>query len=98
MQKSKPLTRKQVEERLSNLTTGVNKLSEDIKILSAKIVASNTVSRELLGVIMALKKKGMVFDDEIAQALTNAGTKNPNTNSVQSPDTGTNENSLRDGG
>jgi hypothetical protein len=48
---------------------------------------------EMTGVIMALKKKGLVFDDEISQAISDARSASVKTNSVQSTETGKDEDS-----
>ena len=78
------MTRKEIEDKLNHLINGFHKLSEDIKILSTKFAASAAIMRELTGVILTLKKKGLVSDDDITTAVTNARPKNSEGSSIQS--------------
>jgi len=93
MPKSKPLTRKEIEAKLNHLAKGFQKLSDDIKILSTKFAASAAIMREITGVILAMKAKGLVSNDDISQALINARPKAAEGSGVQSEEAGENANS-----
>jgi len=58
----------------------------------------NRLMKEMLGVILVLKKKGLVFDDEIAQALTDAHKAATQKDSVRPQETGSNEDNSGNGG
>ena len=56
-------TRKELERELMALT-------KDVGGIVKYIEATRRTMMEMVGVIQVLKKKGMVFDDEIAEAVT----------------------------
>jgi len=88
MPKSKPLTRKEIEAEIANLKRGCQKLSKDMQILANKIGMTNGVMREFHGIILAMKAKGLVSDDDISQALINARPKAAEGSGVQSEEAG----------
>jgi hypothetical protein len=49
---------------------------------------------EMTGIVMVLKKKGLVFDDEIAQAITDSRKKYIEKDCVQPKEAGENEDSV----
>jgi len=59
-----------------------------MQILANKIGMTNGVMREFHGIILAMKAKGLVSDDDISQALINARPKAAEGSGVQSEEAG----------
>lgn len=66
-------------------------LVKKVSDLNNIVENTNRILKEMVGIILVLKQKGMVFDDEIAQAIIDASKANSKKVSIQPEGAGDNE-------
>ena len=97
MVSSKGYTRKELERKLREIYNNNKDLVKGLVELQKSFEATRQTMVEMAGVIMALKRKGLIFDDEIAAAVTDARKGISKEVRVQPKETGTDESNIDDG-
>jgi len=77
-------TKKELETKIAILTTGCAKLNKDILELAERFAKTSEIMQDMCGVIMVLKEKGVVTDEEICTTITNQRKKFADEKRIQS--------------
>jgi len=67
--------RKELEAKVNRLLEGGQKLSKDIIEIGQRLASTSKILQDMVGVIELLQQKGLVTDEEIATAISDARKK-----------------------